>query len=94
MHEPRQVEHDTDADAGADVGGAGGEVPELGAEGVGELFFELIVELVDGVPDLREPESRVHELDAQMVFLVDHDGDVFLRAQGDAAGPVAGGQLA
>ena len=89
-----EVEHDADANAGADVGRAGGQVAELGAEGVGQLFLELVVELVDRVPDFREPEARKHELDAEMVFLVDHDGDVFQRAQGDAARAVAGGQLA
>ena len=91
---PGQVEHHADADAGADVGRAGGQVAELGAEGVGELFLELVVELVDRVPDFGEPEAREHELDAEMVFLVDHDGDVFQRADGDAARAVAGGQLA
>ena len=80
-----QVEHDADADAGADVGRAGGQVAELGAEGVGELFLELVVELVDRVPDFGEPKAREHELDPEVVFLVDHDGDVFERADGDAA---------
>ena len=46
------------------------------------------------VPDFGEPEAREHDLDAEVVFLVDHDGDVFQRADGDAARAVAGGQLA
>ena len=75
------MEHHADADAGADVGRAGGQVAELGAEGVGELLFELVVELVDRVPDLGEAKAREHELDAEMVLLVDHDGDVFQRAR-------------
>ena len=88
------MEHDADADAGADVGRAGGQVAELRAEGEGELFLELVVELVDRVPDFGEAKARKHELDAEMVFLVDHDGDVFQRADGHAARAVAGGQLA
>ena len=79
LDQPGQVEHHADADAGADVGRAGGQVAELRAEGVGELFLELVVELVDRVPDLGEPEAREHELDAEMVLLVDHDRDVFQR---------------
>ena len=89
-----QVEHHADADAGADVGRAGGQVAELRAEGVGELLLELVVELVDPLPDLVEREAREHDLDAEVVLLVDHDRDVFLRADGDAARAFAVGELA
>ena len=58
LDQPGQVEHDADANAGADVGGAGGQVAELGAEREGELFFQLVVQAVDGVPDFGAGETR------------------------------------
>ena len=89
-----QVEHDADADAGADVGGAGRQVAELGTVGVGELLFELVVEAIDSLPDVVEREPREHHLDAEMVLLVDHDRDVLLRSNRDAARTFAVGELA
>ena len=71
------MQHHADPDAGADVGRAGGQVAELRAECEGELFFELVVQVVDGVPDFAQAKPGEHELDAEVVFLVDHDGDVF-----------------
>ena len=58
------------------------------------MLLELVVELVHDVPGVVQRQARVHHLDAQVVFLVDHDGDVLLRADGDAAGAVAAGELA
>jgi len=49
---------------------------------------------VDFVPHLVEPEPREHVLDPQVVLLVDHDRDVFLRADGHAPGALAAGELA
>ena len=44
------MEHDADADAGADVRGAGGEVAEAVVVGVGDAGFDQVVELVDLFP--------------------------------------------
>ena len=94
LDQSRQVEHHADADPGADVRRAGRQIAELRAEGIGELLLEPVVEMVDGIPDLGEPEAREHELDAEVVLLVDHDRDVLQRADRHAAGAVAVGQLA
>ena len=56
--------------------------------------FEQIVDAVDLLPGFVERETAAHDLQAQMVLLVDHQADGFLRAEGDAARAVGGGQFA
>ncbi len=79
------MEHDADADARADVGGTRGQVAQLLAEGVGDVLLDGIVELVDGVPAIVERKAAAEDLHAEMVLLVDHQAQVFLIADADAA---------
>ena len=41
QHQPGQMQHGADADARAQVGGAGGQVTQFGAKGVIELLLQL-----------------------------------------------------
>ena len=93
-HERRQVDHHRHAHAGADVCGAGGEVAPLGAEGELEPLGELRVEGVYLVPRLREAKSRAKHLHAEVVLLVDHDGQPLVVAHRDGAAGLAGHVLA
>jgi len=90
----RQVEHDAGAHAGADVGGASRQVAELLAEGVVDALLEQVVEAVDVLPALVEGEAAADDLQAQVIFFVDHDADGLGRRDGDAAWPLGVGQLA
>ena len=49
-HQRRQVQHHAHAHAGADVGGAGGQIAELVVEGVGDLVLDQVVDAVDLLP--------------------------------------------
>lgn len=84
--ECRQVEHDRNADACADVGGASSEIAEAAGVGVVEFLFEDIIDVVDLLPGLAELHSRAENLHAQVVFLIDHDGEGFVAADGHGAG--------
>ena len=88
------MQHHADANPRADVGRAGRQIAELRAECVGELFLELSSSSLTASQTSSRAKAREHELDAEMVFLVDHDGDVFERADRHAARTVAGGELA
>src|SRR5712671_7236626 len=48
--ETGEVQHGTDPDASAEVGGAGGEIADLGAEGVIEFSFKGSIGLINGEP--------------------------------------------
>ena len=50
QHQPRQVQHRAHANAGAEVGGAGGEVAAFFRVGKIEAMLELGVKPVDGGP--------------------------------------------
>ena len=89
QHQRRQVQHHADADAGADVRRAGGEVAELFAEGEADALLELVVDAVDLVPAFVERQPAAEDLDPQVVLLVDHQADGFLRADAHAARAVA-----
>ncbi len=52
-----EVEHDADADACADIGGAGGEVAELLVECERDAFLEFVVDVRDFLPAAVEIES-------------------------------------
>ena len=88
------MQHHAGAHARADVGGTGGQVAELLAEGVADPLLEQVVHAVDVLPCLVEGEAAAHHLEAEVVFLVDHQADGFLGSEGDAARPLGGGQLA
>ncbi len=49
---------------------------------------------IDLLPGFVEGEAAAHHLQAQVIFLVDHQADGFLRHDGDAARPIGGGQFA
>ena len=89
-----EVEHDRGAHAGAEVGGAGGEVAEAGAEGVGEFLFEFGIDLIDEGEGAAEVEAGADALDAEVVLLVDHDGDRLFAIHNDTTAGGAGGVFA
>ena len=89
-----QVKHDRGAHAGAEVGGAGGEVAEAGTEGVGEFLFEFGIDLIDEGEGAAEVEAGADALDAEVVLLIDHDGDGLFAVHHDAAAGGAGGVFA
>ena len=82
-HECRQVQQHADSDSGTDVGRAGGEVSKSIAEGEGERGVELVVDLLDQFPAFLEREATLEDLNPEVVFLVDHQADVFFVADRD-----------
>ena len=50
------------------------------------MFFDSVVDTVDFFPARIEGKSTSEDLDAEMVFLVDHQADVFFAAESDTAG--------
>ena len=93
-HQARQMEHDAHPDASADVGRAGREVAKAGVEGVGDDSFDLVVHHLDLLPGPEQIEPAVHALDAQVVFLVDHQADLLHHIDRNAAGALRLGMLA
>ena len=84
--ESGQMEHGGGAQAGAEVGRAGGEEAELGGKGDFEIFFQGGVDLVGLFPSGLEVETAAHDLDAEVILFVDHDGAGLVAADDD--GPV------
>jgi hypothetical protein len=89
-----QVHHRRAAHAGAEIGRAGGEVAELGREGVVEVLLEGGVELVDRGPDFLELEAGAQDLDAEVVLLVDHDDAGLILADDQARAGLGMAELA
>ncbi len=57
------------------------------------MFLECVVEAVGFGPCFFELEAGAEDLDAEVVFFVDHDADGFIVGDGDAAGAFASGVL-
>lgn len=85
--EGRQMEHDTAAQAGADVRGAGSKVAETVVVGVGDAGLDEVIEFVGLFPSGGEVEAALENLDAQMVLFVDHHAGLFALVDEDGAGP-------
>src|SRR5580692_10644952 len=88
------MEHYAHADARADVRGARGEVAQLVAERVGDVFFDGVVEFVDGRPAFVEGQAAAEDLDAEVVLLVNHQADVLFISDADPTGAVRLGMFA
>src|SRR5208337_583811 len=71
----RQVQHHAHPHSRADVRGAGRQVAEPFVEGVSDFFFNGVVDGVDLFPDAVQVEAALHDLDPQVVFLVDHEAE-------------------
>ncbi|GBD37513.1 hypothetical protein HRbin36_02648 [bacterium HR36] len=89
-----QVEQHTGAHACTHVGRAGREITKFFTEGVANVFGQGVIEGVDVVPGFFQLEATANHLNAEMVFLIDHDGTGFVVANGHAALPVGVGVLA
>ena len=63
-------------------------------KGERHLLGDERIELIDLLPGVFQVESAVHHLDPQMIFLVDHQADLFVAVDRDAAGSLAFGVLA
>ena len=79
------MEHDAYSDAGADVRGAGGEIAEPFVECVGDLLLDEVVEPRDVLPGGGQVEPALHDLDAEMILLVDHHAEPFVGVDHDGA---------
>ncbi len=79
---------------GADVRGASGEKTELGMKGKRQMIGQKGVDAVDLLPGVLQIEPAVHDLDPQVIFLVDHQADLFAAVDGHAAGSLAFGVFA
>ena len=84
-----QVKHHADSQTGSDIGRAGGQVAKSLVVRVGEFAFELIVELVHALPSGFKVKAALHDLDTQMVFLVDHNTEAFVWIEDDRPGTLA-----
>ena len=90
----RQVQHHAHPHARADVGRAGGQVAELLVEGVGDVLLDEVVDAVDLLPDALQVQAALHDLHAEVVFLVDHQAELLAAVDGHGAGALALGVLA
>jgi hypothetical protein len=88
-----QVQHDRDADAGADVCGAGGQVAEAIRKAEVDGRLDLIVEPIGGGVRVGELQAGADALEAEVVFLVDHDRGGFAGVKDQAAATGAVGVL-
>ncbi len=91
--QPWQVQHRADANTGAEVGGAGGQVAASLAEGVVEVGLQRGVELVDRHPGFVHLQSRQQGLHAQVILLIDHHAQGLVAAEHHAAAGCLGGVL-
>ena len=94
QHQPRQVQHRAHANAGAQVGGAGGEIAAFFRVGKIEAMLELGVKLVDGGPGVADLQPRQQRLHAEVIFLVDHHADALVLTEHEAAAGVFRGVFA
>src|SRR5436190_128986 len=88
------MEHDADAEAGADIGRAGGEVSETVVVGVRDASFNEVVEFVDLFPSSAEIETTLEDLDSQVVLFVDHHAHLLTLVDEHGAGAFGIGMLA
>ncbi len=63
-------------------------------EGVGDLLLDGVVDGVDLLPDALQVEAALHDLDPQMVFLVDHEAEFLGLVDGHGPAALALGLLA
>lgn len=93
-NESREVEHDADANPRTDIRGASRQVTELFVESEADPFFELVVDVGNFFPAAVEIETASQRLDADVVFFIDHQADVFGLIEADAARAFAFGEFA
>jgi hypothetical protein len=74
-----QMQHRADADAGAEIRRAGGQITQLVVEGVIQLFFQLGIQMVNRAPRLPQLQTGPQRLHPQMILLVDHHAETFPR---------------
>src|SRR5262245_25731162 len=89
----RQVKHDAHADARAYICRTRRQVPKTRVKREIELSFQAVVDAVDLIPGLFKLKPAAQHLDAQVVFLVDHDRKCFAFTNGNAARALRGGVL-
>ena len=58
QHQPGQMQHRADADAGAEIGRARGQIAQFGVEGVIELLLQFRIQLIDRRPRLAQLQAR------------------------------------
>ena len=93
-HQSRKMQHDGGAHAGAEIGGAGGEVAELGVKGIGQQAFQLRVHAVHHLKGAGEVQSGADALNAKVILLIDHDGNALLAVHDHSAARGASRMLA
>ena len=71
--ERRQVQHRAHANAGTDIGRAGGEVAKTRVKRIFKRALDRTVEHEHAVGQLAQLHSRRKHLQPKMVFLVHHD---------------------
>ena len=89
-----QVQHNRDPDSCAEIGGAGGEVAISGAEGVIQFFFYDIVDVAYLLSALTYLHTAFEDLEAEVVFFVNHSGKEFLLCDDGASRAFAEGKMA
>jgi hypothetical protein len=88
------VQHNRDPDSCAEIGGAGGEVAISGAEGVIQFFFYDIVDVAYLLSALTYLHTAFEDLEAEVVFFVNHSGKEFLLCDDGASRAFAEGKMA
>ena len=89
-----EVEHGAGAHAGAEIGGAGGEVAETFVPGEADLFLQFGVQFVEGGMGGGEIEAGADALHAEVVLFIDHDGEGLLAVDDRGAAGGFGGLFA
>ena len=72
----RQMQHDRHAQAGAQVGRAGGQIAQLVAVVEGNAVLNELCQPSCGLHALLGAQAGAHDLQADVVLLAEHDGDV------------------
>ena len=71
--DPREVEHEGKTNPRPDVGGAGGQVPQLFIEREVEVFIQKPFATFGVGPSQGQPSGETIALDAKVILFVDHD---------------------
>ena len=95
QHQARQMQHRADANAGAEIRRAGGQITQLVVESVIQLLLQAAESTWSMAPQAwRSCKPGPQRLHPQVILFVDHHAEGFLAVQHQAAADAFGGVFA
>ena len=85
QNERRQMQHHRGTHAGAEIRRAGGQVTEFRIKGERQTAFQLAVHAVHEFIGTVEVQTGADALNAEVILLIDHDGNALLTIHDDRA---------